>query len=152
MLSLLLLLPLARAACPNFCSGHGTCGSDSTCVCFHGWSGSLDCSSSMICLWPFSLFPLIVTCPNGISWVDRPSNSLVAHHLSECSGVGVCDRASGTCECYPGYAGNACQRSQLPTHSSLSASHHLRDLPKRLQRTRPMSLAPRRLQIHGPGL
>jgi hypothetical protein len=61
-----------------------------------------------------TIFYFVVTCPNGVSWVDRPYNGSVSHQLSECSGVGDCDRTSATCECYPGYTGDACQRSASP--------------------------------------
>ena len=35
-----------------------------------------------------------------------------AHFQMECSGKGVCDRALGVCNCYDGYTGGACQRSE----------------------------------------
>ena len=36
------LLPLVRAACPSFCSGHGRC-TESGCACDRGFAGD-DCS------------------------------------------------------------------------------------------------------------
>jgi hypothetical protein len=44
---LFLLFPVIQSACPNFCSGHGTCDTDNTCDCFRGWTGAIDCSASM---------------------------------------------------------------------------------------------------------
>lgn len=35
-----------------------------------------------------------------------------AHGYMECSNAGRCDRTSGTCRCFTGYAGHACQRSE----------------------------------------
>lgn len=38
-----------------------------------------------------------------------------AHRYAECSNVGLCDRTSGDCKCFPGYEGSACQRHSCPT-------------------------------------
>ena len=38
-------LGLARAACPNQCSGHGDCGPHDMCTCDRNWQGA-DCSLS----------------------------------------------------------------------------------------------------------
>jgi len=36
------------------------------------------------------------------------------HRYAECSAAGVCDRTSGTCGCFAGYEGKACQRTVCP--------------------------------------
>jgi hypothetical protein len=41
-----------------------------------------------------------------------------AHNLEECSGKGICNRATGTCKCSTGFTGNACQRSKCPNDCS----------------------------------
>jgi hypothetical protein len=39
------ILILSEGACPNLCSGHGTCNDGNTCTCFDGWkAGAPDCS------------------------------------------------------------------------------------------------------------
>ena len=48
-----------------------------------------------------------------------------AHFQMECSGKGVCDRALGVCNCYDGYTGGACQRSES------TRTHHAAPLPCR---------------------
>jgi len=53
--ALLFLLPFAaKAACPNSCSGHGTCGQYDSCTCYDNWVGP-DCSKRQ--------------CMSGTSWV-----------------------------------------------------------------------------------
>ena len=37
-----------------------------------------------------------------------------AHYYMECSNKGTCDRSTGTCQCYDGYDGVACQRASCP--------------------------------------
>jgi len=41
-----------------------------------------------------------------------------AHYYSECSNKGICDRASGICECFEAYEGSACQRASCPNQCS----------------------------------
>jgi len=41
-----------------------------------------------------------------------------AHFYRECSGKGSCDRASGKCECFAGYAGTGCIRLACPNDCS----------------------------------
>lgn len=92
----------ALSTCPSdsearICSGHGTCGSDSTCTCFTDWDYSADCSQR--------------TCPDGTAWFDKATADNVAHASAECSNAGVCNRATGECSCFDGFEGNACQRT-----------------------------------------
>jgi hypothetical protein len=37
------------------------------------------------------------------------------HPWAECSNKGLCDRQSGTCACFAGYEGIACQRTACPS-------------------------------------
>lgn len=47
-----------------------------------------------------------------------------AHGYMECSNKGLCDRGTGTCTCFPGYSGSACQRADCPTSSAGVCSGH----------------------------
>lgn len=47
-----------------------------------------------------------------------------AHEYRECSNKGICDRSSGTCACFPGYEGSACQRASCPSNSNGVCSGH----------------------------
>lgn len=91
--------------CENHCSNHGTCEKNSNCKCFTGldgepeWTGP-DCS--------------LRTCPRDFAWVGDVINSNNLHPWVECSNKGSCDRKSGTCKCFDGYDGVACQRSTCP--------------------------------------
>jgi len=91
--------------CENHCSNHGTCEKNSNCKCFTGldgepeWTGP-DCS--------------LRTCPRDFAWVGDVINSNNLHPWVECSNKGTCDRKSGSCSCFDGYDGVACQRSTCP--------------------------------------
>lgn len=111
--SLAALVGFASAACPNACSGHGTCNSMDQCNCYAEstkpgakalWRGA-DCS--------------LMTCPRWTSWSAVKSGSKFAHSpMVECSDGGVCDTSTGECTCYPGYEGSACQRTSCPNDCS----------------------------------
>ncbi|GBG33027.1 Tenascin [Hondaea fermentalgiana] len=140
------LLGGANAECPNQCSGHGRCSNNAmsfstatstvpriqlptggtysqygwdtanvkkdSCTCFtrleegntvYAWQGA-DCSER--------------TCPYGKSW-DAAPHANDAHDIqAECSGRGLCDRNTGTCECFPGYEGKGCRRMSCPNDCS----------------------------------
>ncbi|GMI14279.1 hypothetical protein TrVE_jg3786, partial [Triparma verrucosa] len=100
----LLLITGSEAACPNSCSGHGSCGSENTCTCDWGWSTAPDCS--------------LRVCPNATSWGSKPTATSVGHTAMECAGVGVCQHATGLCECPIGFTGQACERLACPKDCS----------------------------------
>lgn len=91
--------------CENHCSNHGTCEKNSNCKCFTGldgepeWTGP-DCS--------------LRTCPRDFAWVGDVINSNNLHPWVECSNKGTCNRKDGSCSCFAGYDGVACQRSTCP--------------------------------------
>lgn len=86
------------SSCPSDiqCSGHGVCNAQTyRCSCAVGWTAA-DCSDR--------------TCPNGLSWFAYPSADNVAHTTySECSDMGICNRATGECACQPGFYGQGCE-------------------------------------------
>ena len=87
-------------ACDNNCNRHGTC-EQGQCNCHDNWGlgmshASGDCSDRI--------------CPFELSWGDRPDSQGYRHRYAECADKGVCDRDTGECYCYPGYAGKGCQR------------------------------------------
>jgi len=53
--------------------------------------------------------------------LNELSNS--AHYYMECSNKGICDRSTGTCECFDGYDGVACQRASCPGYPASCSGH-----------------------------
>lgn len=47
-----------------------------------------------------------------------------AHEYRECSNKGLCDRSTGTCSCFEGYEGSACQRASCPSGPNGVCSGH----------------------------
>ena len=101
-------------SCPGAisCSAHGVCAGDPTyyCSCDNGWTGA-DCSERV--------------CPKDTSWFTLPSTSNVAHiaEQNECSDMGICNRATGTCECSPGFTGASCNRIACPGANQDCSGH-----------------------------
>eukprot|EP01031_Cornospumella_fuschlensis_P027953 gene27953-33756_t len=96
---------IVLSKCPNSCSGHGQCGVGNLCNCYEGWTGgAVDCS--------------LRSCAIGTAWVDKAYATDSAHQQAECSNAGLCDRSTGVCQCFSGFTGAACQRSQCPNACS----------------------------------
>lgn len=89
----------APHGCPSGCSGHGVCATGITsatgdlqgeCLCDVGYSG-LDCAAPAVCPGKF-----------------QPAEG----GQGFCSGHGVCSQ--GSCSCFPGFTGPACQLTSSP--------------------------------------
>jgi len=118
MKTFLLLIALCLAGntfalCPggtdNACSGHGSCGQDDKCTCYSNWQG-VSCADR--------------TCAYAPAWADvnAESNRQLGggirdeHTYMECAGKGICDRATGFCQCFPGFEGKGCARMECPNN------------------------------------
>eukprot|EP00619_Florenciella_sp_RCC1007_P001993 CAMPEP_0205921426 /NCGR_PEP_ID=MMETSP1325-20131115/12802_1 /ASSEMBLY_ACC=CAM_ASM_000708 /TAXON_ID=236786 /ORGANISM="Florenciella sp., Strain RCC1007" /LENGTH=406 /DNA_ID=CAMNT_0053289253 /DNA_START=105 /DNA_END=1325 /DNA_ORIENTATION=- len=102
------LSSVALSACPNMCSGHGSCRDDNWCECDKDYGAGDetfgDCSEMF--------------CPYEIAWVDDPNQDGHYHNYRECAGKGICDRGTGECDCFDGYTGKGCARSTCPNDCS----------------------------------
>lgn len=138
---------VVQAACPNSCSGRGTCGANDACDCSPGYTGS-DCADR---LCPQA--PAWSTTPQGdlngdgdrndaaiydadSSWTTReivaspqsptgdwemfPSYHKAGegHYSMECANAGLCDRENGECQCFQGFEGSSCSRMTCPNDCS----------------------------------
>eukprot|EP01032_Pedospumella_encystans_P026307 gene26307-29717_t len=89
---------LCNAACPNDCSKRGKCSIENVCICDELYRVAPDCSQQ--------------SCPFGRAWADKASAVDTAHASAECSNLGHCNRKTGTCECFDGFEGYACERTK----------------------------------------
>ncbi|OQR92784.1 hypothetical protein ACHHYP_03203 [Achlya hypogyna] len=94
---------VALAACPNKCSGHGTCGANDICSCEQNWVNP-DCSGRL--------------CPFTRAWHDTATYSDDAHYYAECGNRGQCDRSTGICNCDSDFSGSGCRRMRCPNDCS----------------------------------
>jgi len=140
-----------NAECPNACSAHGKCGAYDMCTCYRNWmsndcservcqfglahvdtpKGDLDASSGQLTGPATTVVVNSPMYPSGTSeqfpnMLDSDQRLIdnSAHYYMECSNKGICDRQSGTCNCFEGYGGSACQRAQCPDTGSGVCSGH----------------------------
>jgi len=145
------LLGMASAECPNACSSHGICTNYDMCECYRNWmandcservcqfglahvdtpKGDLDASSGALTGPGVTVVTNSEVYPYGTTeqfpnMVDSAGNVMTesAHYYMECSNKGLCDRETGTCECFPGYEGSACQRASCPSSGGGVCSGH----------------------------
>lgn len=132
------------ARCNNDCNNHGVCNAGSTCECDRGFAGN-DCGER-ICYSGHAFIdsPLgdinanqeintdqqvyfhHTNSPVGEQYdphygLSRETNTLEwdeGHFYRECSNKGICNRATGECECFPGFEGAGCTRQVCPDDCS----------------------------------
>jgi len=137
------LVGYAAAECANACSGHGMCRTNDECECFPNWMAS-DCSQR-VCPYGLSWVDtprgdlnhdgvrslgsdgqVIVMTSALTDWEIYPTDSSQpvfaqaneGHFYTECSNKGLCDRETGLCQCFDGYTGSSCQRTECPNDCS----------------------------------
>jgi len=98
-----MLVAPALGACPNKCSGHGSCGKNDVCICMQNWVGG-DCAGRL--------------CPFARAWHDTAEGDDDAHYYAECANRGICDREKGVCECDEPFTGSGCRRMGCPADCS----------------------------------
>mmetsp|Transcript_34320 Transcript_34320/g.94605 ORF Transcript_34320/g.94605 Transcript_34320/m.94605 type:complete len:733 (-) Transcript_34320:67-2265(-) len=151
IIGLTTLISFVSAECPNACSAHGRCGAFDMCICYRNWmsndcsericqfglahvdtpKGDLDSSSGALGGPDVNLIPNNDMYPFGTTEqypattdIDGIVLTNTAHEYRECSNKGICDRTSGTCQCFEGYDGSACQRASCPSTSDGVCSGH----------------------------
>jgi hypothetical protein len=138
-----------NAECPNACNGHGKCTSYDMCDCNRNWQAN-DCSER-VCQYGLAHVDTPKGDLNMNSQIDDAETILVensfaypfgtterfprmqdsdlltiensAHYYMECSNKGTCNRQTGTCDCFPGYDGAACQRASCPGYPDSCSGH-----------------------------
>jgi hypothetical protein len=135
---------LCSAACNNQCSGHGDCGGDANCHCYANWMGpdcsqrvcgytkayistpvgdvNGDGNVDMFLNKAEDDGRYMTEAYNieyglGRGSLDGQKEFMPwdeGHFYAECGNVGICDRDTGICDCFPGYSGSSCQRGACP--------------------------------------
>jgi len=128
------------ARCNNDCNNHGVCNAGSSCECERGFLGN-DCAERL-CYFGESFIDSPLGDLNADQTIDTDqqihfhhSNAPVGeqydphyglarsdntaawdegHFYRECSNKGTCNRATGECECFPGFEGAGCTRQTCP--------------------------------------
>jgi hypothetical protein len=128
------------ARCNNDCNQHGVCNAGSTCECERGFVGN-DCAERL-CYFGEAFIDTPLGDINANQAVDtdqqvyfhhnnapvgeqydpayglaRSTNTAEwdeGHFYRECSNKGTCNRATGECECFPGFEGAGCTRQVCP--------------------------------------
>merc|ERR1711990_413659 len=102
----------------NNCNYHGVCTTPAVCHCYDGYGSATDIATykSPDCSKR--------GCPAGKAWFDIPTTATGGHAQAECSNKGVCDRSAGTCICFDGFGGDACQRMLCPSNDGKICSGH----------------------------
>eukprot|EP00937_MAST-01D_sp_MAST-1D-sp2_P006912 g6912.t1 len=133
----LALAALVAAECPNGCSGHGDCGQYDSCTCYNFYQGN-DCSERT-CWFGIAHVDTPKGDLNSDGVVSGPLTTVLTgsevypwgtteqypnadpnegHFYMECSNKGLCNRQTGSCECFDGYTGTACARQHCPNDCS----------------------------------
>lgn len=108
----------------NDCSGHGACDHCyQKCHCVDGYGSEKD---KLTVGHDFDKTCSKRVCPTGMAITQLATSNYNAHSkVVECSNVGVCDRNTGTCKCFPPFTGAACERMKCPTNdeSKICSGH-----------------------------
>ncbi|KAG3181466.1 hypothetical protein PC128_g15127 [Phytophthora cactorum] len=125
------------AECPNACSGNGACMAKDMCNCYKNYEGN-DCFDRT-CQFGYAHADTpkgdinMDQLRNTPGWILQDSQEFPAgtyeyfspdavqneaHFYMECSNKGLCDRSLGSCTCFDGYEGVACQRAACPNKCS----------------------------------
>ena len=98
----------------KYCSGNGNCNfRNSTCECFDGYGSPRDFLHAVADNYAADCSAK--SCPTGPALFKLEKDPKIGMHREiECSNNGQCNRDNGLCKCFPGFLGEACERSECP--------------------------------------